>query len=147
MSTLYFEDFTLGRTFRPSPVTLSEADIIAYARQYDPQAIHTDPVAALDGPFGGLIASGHQTLAVAFGAWIRLGHFADSSLGGPALDEARWTAPVRPGDTLLTTVEVIEARPLRSRPDRGIVCILISIANSAGPVASFKSKTFVKRRP
>ncbi|MGE0254983.1 MAG: MaoC family dehydratase [Alphaproteobacteria bacterium] len=146
--SLYFEDLTVGRRFTTEPAVLSEAEIIAFARDYDPQPIHIDRAAAEKGPFGGIIASGYQTLGTAFAQWIRLGHIVDSSLGGPAMDEVRWSKPVRPGDALETTIEVIEARPSGSRPDRGIVVFAFTIATPAsGTVCSFKTTSFIKRRP
>jgi len=146
--TLYFEDFAVGRRFATVPVVLSEAQIIEFAEIYDPQPIHIDGAAASRGPYGGIIASGYQTLGVAFAQWIRLGHVIDSSLGGPGMDEVRWSKPVRPGDTLETIVEVIEARPSGSRPDRGIVVLSFAIATrEAGMVCSFKATTFIKRKP
>ncbi|MSO81148.1 MAG: acyl dehydratase [Alphaproteobacteria bacterium] len=146
--TLYFEDLAVGRRFATAPATLSEAQIVEYAEIYDPQPIHIDRAAAAKGHYGGIIASGHQTLAIGFAQWIRLGHYRDSSLGGPALDEVRWSKPVRPGDMLETTVEVVEARPSASRPDRGIVVLGFTIATkAAGTVCSYRTTTFVKRRP
>ncbi len=146
--TLYFDDFAVGRRFATAPVTLSETQIVEYAEIYDPQPIHIDRAAASRGPYGGIIASGYQTLATAFAQWIRLGHVVDSSLGGPGMDEVRWSKPVRPGDTLETTIEVIEARLSGSRPDRGIVVLAFAIATrEAGTVCSFKATSFIKRKP
>jgi len=97
--------------------------------------------------YGGLIASGHQTIGTAFAQFIRLGLFAENSLGGPAMDEVRWFAPVRPGDTLNTQVEVLETRESSSRPDRGIIRLefLISVGDTL--VSSFRTTTFLRRRP
>ncbi len=148
MANRYLEDFTVGEVIDTVPVTLSPADIIGFGRLYDPQSLHIDPEAAQASEFGGLIASGFQTLAVAFGQFVRLGHLADSSLGGPAMDEVRWTAPVRPDEPLNTRAEVIETRRSRSKPDRGILRLAFTISRDDGTVlATFKSVSLLRRRP
>ncbi len=101
----YLEDFTVGETITAEPVVLDSEEIISFGRRYDPQYFHTDMEAAAEGPYGGLIASGLQTIALGFAQFVRTGVLDGSSLGGPGLDEVRWTAPVRPGDTLHTEVE------------------------------------------
>jgi acyl dehydratase len=116
VSGLYLEDYTVGRVFETEPVTLDVDEIIWFAEQYDPQVFHTDPEGAKNSAFGEHIASGFQTVAIATGQFIRTGAVDGTGMGGPGLDEIRWTAPVRPGDTLLTTVEVTEARATRSNP-------------------------------
>jgi acyl dehydratase len=147
MPALFLDEFTQGEVFRTEPVTLGEADIVTFAERYDPQVFHTDPVGARTSPYGGLIASGHQTIGVAFAQFIRLGLFAENSLGGPAMDEVRWSAPVRPGDTLETNVTVIDVRPSKSRPDRGIIRLQFSTAVGDREVARFKTTTFLRRNP
>lgn len=117
----YFEDYVAGATYEYGHVTLDEAEIIDFARRFDPQPIHVDPGFAASGPFKGIIASGWHTGSI----MMRL--FADhflsrvASLASPGVDELRWPAPVRPGDELRLRVSVLEARPSRSKPDRGIV--------------------------
>jgi len=147
MTTRYLEDFTVGEVMHTAPVTLSTEEIVEFARRYDPQSFHTDPAAAKDGPYGGLIASGMQTIAVGFGQFIRLGYYTDSSLGGPAADDVEWLAPVRPGDELHTTVEVLDVRPSKSKPDRGILHFKITMAVDGAPVVRFTSTSFLRRRP
>jgi acyl dehydratase len=120
MDTLYLEDLNEGRIFRTGGVTFTEADIIDFAWRYDPQPFHLDTGAAERSPYGGLIASGFQSLSMCFRLFIQSGVFMESSLGGPGIDELRWLAPVRPGDTLRCEVEVLEVRPSVSKPDRGI---------------------------
>ena len=101
MGGLFFEDFHVGRQFATEPVTLSEDEIVAFAQKYDPQPIHVDPAVATTSVYGGLIASGFQTIAVAAGQWLRTGQQVGTGLGGPGLRDIRWLAPVRPGDVLL----------------------------------------------
>ena len=117
----YLEDYTPGAVYEYGSITVTEAEILDFARAFDPQPIHTDPAAAAQGPFRGLIASGWHTT----GIMMRL--FADhylsrvASLASPGVDEIRWPAPVRPGDSLRLRVTVAEARRSRSKPDRGLV--------------------------
>ena len=147
MTTRYLEDFTVGEVLETAPVTLSADEIIAFAKLYDPQVFHTDPEAAKESPYGGLIASGLQTIAVAFGQFVRLGYIVDSSLGGPAADNIEWLAPVRPGDELHTTAEVLEVRPSKSKPDRGIMRFQLNMSVDGAPVVRFVSTSFLRRRP
>jgi acyl dehydratase len=117
----YFEDYTPGAVYEYGYITVSEAEILAFARAFDPQPIHVDPEFAAQGPFGGLIASGWHTA----GIMMRL--FADhclsrvASLASPGIDELRWPAPVRPGDSLRLRATFVETRRSRSKPDRGLV--------------------------
>ncbi|MFB3102680.1 MAG: MaoC/PaaZ C-terminal domain-containing protein [Alphaproteobacteria bacterium] len=147
MTTRYLEDFKVGEVMETAPVTLRADDIIEFAQLYDPQAFHTDPEAAKTGPYGGLIASGLQTIAVAFGQFIRLGHIVESSLGGPAADDVEWPAPVRPDAELNTTVEVLEVRPSKSKPDRGVLRVQFNMAAGETVVVRFVSTFFLLRRP
>ncbi len=120
MSTLYLDDLHTGQTFTSGGITLTDSEIIDFAWRYDPQSFHLDVNAAQSSPYGGLIASGFQTLSLCFRLFIQSGVLADSSLGSPGIDELRWLAPVRPGDTLHTVVEVLDVRPSRTKSDRGI---------------------------
>lgn len=117
----YFEDFRSGDTIVLGEYAVSEEEIISFAKQYDPQFFHCDPLAAMNSAAGGLIASGWHTGSI----FMRLqcdAFLVDSaSIMSPGLDQLRWLKPVRPGDTLSGSVEVIEARISQSRPDRGIV--------------------------
>ncbi len=147
MTARYWDDYTLGETFETEPVEVTEAAIIAFAEKYDPQVIHTDPVGAKDSFYGGLIASGHQTIGLAFAQFVRLGLFNEHGLGGPGMDEIRWSAPVRPGDTLHTTSEVVELRASKSRPDRGIIRVCLRTKVDDREVSSYITTTFLRRRP
>lgn len=117
----YFEDYQAGAVYEYGYAAVDEAEIVAFARRFDPQPIHADAESAAAGPFAGLIASGWHT----GGIFMRL--FADhylsqvASLASPGIDELRWPAPVRPGDTLRLRATVAETRPSRSKPDRGLV--------------------------
>ena len=148
MHTKYLEDFEPGQIFRTRGMSMDESEIMDFARKYDPQPIHTDREAAAEGPFEGLIASGWHTGSMVFRLWIDLGFMEKSSLGGPGIENLRWLVPVRPGDTLHTEVEIIEARPSKSKPDRGILRYITRGINQRGEtVITMDSASFLKRRP
>ena len=125
----YFEDYVAGAVFEYGAITLTEREIVEFAKQFDPQYIHTDPRAAAEGPFGGLIASGWHTAAIMMRLFVDhyLSHVA--SMASPGIDELRWSRPVRPGDTLSIRVSVLEANRSRSKPDRGMVRSLVEVLN------------------
>jgi acyl dehydratase len=144
----YLDDFTPGERFTTPGVTFTEAEIIDFALKYDPQPFHLDARAAADSLYGGLIASGFQTLSLAFRLFIQSGLLAASSMGSPGIDELRWLAPVRPGDTLHTGIEVLEVKPSSSKPDRGILRLKYVATNQHGDaVLAFIVNHFLKRRP
>ena len=127
--------------------SISEAEIIAFAREYDPQPFHTDPVGAAGGPFGGLIASGWQTTSMMMRLLVE--HFVspESGLGAAGVDEIRWPKPVRPGDTLHVRATVLETRLSKSKPDRGIVRSLAEVTNAQGEtVMRVTAINFVRTR-
>ena len=134
MASLFFDDFTIGRRFRTKCATLTEAQIMAFAWDWDPQPFHIDQEAAKHGPFDGIIGSGFQTLLVAFRLWFQENIMNDCSMGSPGLDEIRWLKPVRPGDTLHVEAEVIESRPSQSKPDRGFTKIRYEVLRQNGDV-------------
>jgi len=117
------DDLVIGEIFETSGYTLTQADITDFAFRFDPQPFHIDAVAAELSLFGGLIASGFHTIALCFRLFIQSGIFARSSVGGTGLDEVRWYAPVRPGDTLHAEVEVSKLIPSQSKEDRGIAVL------------------------
>jgi acyl dehydratase len=128
--TLYFEDFRPGDRFEPPHrYTLAQDDMLAFARQYDPQTFHVDEVASRQSIYGSLIASGFQTVAICFRLAVDGLIHRVASMGSPGVDEIRWLRPVRAGDTLRVALEVVEARPSRSRPDRGLVQLRYELRN------------------
>lgn len=128
---MYFEEFQIGTEYPLKPIHVSREDIIQFAEQYDPQKIHVDEEFAAEGPFGGLIASGYHTLAVVWSRWVQANAMGDESMGGPGLDTVQWLAPVRPGDTLYTTVTITETRRSNSKP-RGIILFRFEVQNQDG---------------
>jgi acyl dehydratase len=134
-----FEDFVPGSVRTFGRVLVKEQEIIEFARRYDPQVFHTDPVAARKTPYGGLVASGWHTAAMAMRLIVEhhLSHVV--SVGSPGVDEVRWLKPVRPGDELSVRVTVLEARRSESKPDRGVIRSLVEVLNQDGAVVmSFK---------
>jgi len=118
---LFFEDLAVGQRYETAGVAVSEADIIAFARQFDPQYFHVDPAAAAKSAFGGLVASGLQTLALTMRLFFDLNLWERAIVGSPGLDHVRWLVPLRPGDTVRSVIEVVAVERSRSKPDRGIV--------------------------
>ena len=116
-----FEFFYPGQRFALKGRSFSEDEIIAFAKQWDPQTFHVDPVQAKASIFGGVVASGLQSLCLAFLLFHEARIFGDWFEGGIGADELRFPAPVRPGDVLSLDVEVLETRESRSRPALGIV--------------------------
>ena len=148
MGNQWFEEFEVGQRFVSQGVTFTEASIIDFASRYDPQRFHIDREEAARTPFGGLVASGFQTLGLSFRKFFELGVIRESGIGAPGVEELRWTAPVRPGDTVRVEVEVIEIRPSRSKADRGIVRMRYTTRNQRGEtVMILIVPQFVARRP
>lgn len=131
MPGLYFEDFNPGDVFETEGATLTQAQIIDFALTYDPQPFHIDVVAAEKSLFGGLIASGFQTLALSFRLLRDTGIITGTGLGGAGGEELRWLAPVRPGDTIRVKAQVLDKR-LSSRGGRGTVRIAYATFNQHG---------------
>ncbi len=129
-----WEDFAPGRVFEHGSRTLSEQDIISFAREWDPQRYHTDPQAARQTPFGGLIASGWQSCAVAMRLMCDAYLNESSCVGSPGIDEIRFLKPVRPGDTLRFRSTVLKSVPSRSQASRGTVSFRWELLNQAGEV-------------
>ena len=129
MTYRYFEDFHPGETLALGNRGISEAEITAFARDYDPQSFHIDAEAARHSAFGGLVASGWHSCAI----FMRLlvdGLLKESSaLASPGVDEIRWLKPVRPGDALSVRITFTGTRRSKSRPDRGFAGADIEILN------------------
>ena len=120
-SGMLLDDLTVGDTFETGGITLTEGGIVDFALVHDPQPFHLDKVAATESIFGGLIASGFQTIALTFRLFRDTGVLSDTNLGGHGMDELRWLAPVFAGDTIRARVTVEAITPSRSKPDRGTV--------------------------
>lgn len=125
----YFEDYVAGSVHEFGSISVEEAEVITFARRFDPQVFHTNPEAAKRTIFDGLIASGWHTAALMMRLFAN--HYLSkvASLGSPGVDELRWTKPVRPGDQLSIRVTVLETSRSRSKPDRGIVRSFVEVIN------------------
>ena len=144
----YFEDFHVGDATEVGPVTVTEDEIVAFATQFDPQPFHIDPEAAKASPFGGLIASGWHTTALFMGMFVRAVLLDSASLGSPGVEEIRWTAPVRPGDTLTGRTTITDMQPSSTNPGRGTVFTTNEVFNQDGElVLRMKARGFFARKP
>jgi acyl dehydratase len=131
----YFEDFTEGQIIELGAIpTLSEEEIIAFARQWDPQPFHTDPVAAKESIYGGLIASGWHTALLTMRVMVDklLSHTA--AQGSPGVENIRFLKPVRAGDRLTARYTVLVAEPSSKRPTRGKVLGRSELLDERGDV-------------
>lgn len=117
----YWEDLTVGSVRDLGTASLTAEEIKEFAAKYDPQPFHLDEEAARHSMFGSLCASGWQTCSLAMGMTVRGFLQEAASLGSPGLESLKWLKPVYPGDTLHLRQVVLESRPLRSRPDVGMV--------------------------
>ncbi len=144
----YLEDFAIGMRFVSRSHTMTEAQIIAFAREFDPQPFHTDPVAAETSVFRGLAASGWHTAAVSMRLFVDLQIDAADGMVGAGVENLRWPRPVRPGDTLQVEAEVVSVRASKSRPERGIVVLEVITRNQHGDVVqSYRPSCMVPARP
>jgi acyl dehydratase len=116
-----FDDFRPGQLLTYGPATLTEAEILAFAREYDPQWIHTDRARAEASRWKGLIASGWQTCGIAMRLAVSGALAGSESIGSPGLDYLKWLAPVRPGDRLALHAEVLDVRRSKRRPTLGVL--------------------------
>jgi acyl dehydratase len=144
----YFEDFPVGDVRESPSRAVTRDEIVAFARQYDPQPFHLDDEAATRSIYGGLLASGWHTCALYMRLMWETFLKDTASLGSPGVDEIRWVKPVRPGDTLRVRFTVVEATPSRSKPDRGIVRSLSEVFNQHGEVVmTMRGLGLFGRRP
>jgi acyl dehydratase len=141
----YFEDYVPGATYEFGSIVVTEEEIIEFAKRYDPQTFHVDPIAARKTGFGSLIASGWHTAALAMRLLVDnyISHVA--SLGSPGADELRWPKPVRPGDELYIRVKVLEARRSKSKPDRGVVRSFVEVLNQNQEVVMTRTAVGITR--
>ena len=145
---LYLEDFSVGQTFRSGSRRVTEADIKAFAKEFDPQPFHLDHEAAKATMFGGLAASGWHTMALTMRLLVDGGAPIAGGIIGAGAEELRWPRPVRPGDELTVESEVLEIRPSRSRPTQGLMKMRSTTLNQNGePVQVFVANLVVPRRP
>jgi acyl dehydratase len=144
---LYLDDLQVGQRFQSGTHLLDEAQIQAFARQFDPQPFHLDPVAARETFFQGLVASGWHTASISMRLMVEGGLPIAGGLIG-AGGEVTWPRPTRPGSTLHVESEIVEVRRSRSRPERGIATVRSETINQLGEVVQIlTAKLVVPRRP
>ncbi len=146
--TVYFEDFVVGQRRELGARSVTEDEIVRFARDFDPQPFHTDPEAAKASIYGGLIASGWHTCSLLMRILCDSYLLDTASMGSPGVDEIRWRKPVRPGDTLTAFSTVKEARISQSKPDRGVIVSESELLNQHGDVVlTMRGMNLIRRRP
>jgi acyl dehydratase len=144
--TLYFEDFAVGEVKTYGPRVITREEIVAFAAEFDPQPMHLDEEAARLSLLGGLAASGWHTCSL----MMRLicdGFVLDTaSMGSPGVDEIKWLAPVRPGDSLSVRATVLETRVSSSKPNRGFVTFRYDVLAGDATVMTMKTALMAQRR-
>jgi acyl dehydratase len=129
MTRFAFEDFTPGSSRILGPVTIPKDEIIAFAREYDPQPFHMDEIAAKDSFVGALIASGWHTCSINMRLLADDVILDSTSMGSPGIEELKWLKPIRPGDTLRSRMTILDSRPSKSRPSIGLVQFQFDLLN------------------
>lgn len=147
MKRQYLEDYAVGQVYFSGTKRVVKEEIIAFAREFDPQFYHLDEVAALDSPFKGLAASGWHTAAMTMRLLVD-GEFRPAvGILGVGFDQLSWPQPVRPGDELRVKSEVLEVRPSKSKPDRGMIRVVNTTFNQNDEVVMmFTGNLLVPRR-
>ncbi|WP_428000683.1 MaoC family dehydratase [Acidovorax sp.] len=144
---LYFDDMAVGRRFKSGEHAMDAEQIIAFAKQFDPQPFHMDDAAAKGSLFGGLAASGWHTAAITMRLQVTTGLPVAGGIIG-ASGEVSWPRPTRPSDVLHVLSEVMEANPSKSKPDRGMVTVRSETLNQHGDVLQVSTvRIVVPRKP
>lgn len=125
----YLADIEVGEVWEGASFVLSEEEVFAFAREYDPQPMHVDSDAAAAGRFGGIIASGWHVAARVMREFVDSAPLGNVEMLGIKVDDLTWVLPVRPGDRLRVRREVLAVTPSRSRPDRGTIEVEITAFN------------------
>jgi acyl dehydratase len=146
MSTaFYLDDLKVGQRFTSGTHRIDEEQIKAFAKQFDPQPFHLDSDAAEQTLFKGLVASGWHTAAISMRLFVESGlSIAGGLIGASA--EISWPNPARPGDTLRVESEILELRPSRSRPDRGVATVRSETINQTGEIVQVLTAKLVVPR-
>ena len=148
MTELYLEDLHVGDRFGSDVFAVTEQDVVAFARDFDPQPFHLDAKAAEQSVFKGLVASGWHTAAMSMKLFVTGGLRLAGGSVGLGVDELRWPRPVKPGDTLRLETEILDVRPSQSKPDRGVIRIRNVTTNQDDQVVqTFVAFVLVRRRP
>jgi acyl dehydratase len=144
----YLEDYAVGQVYRTGRLQIDKEQILAFANQFDPQPYHLDEEAARKSVFAGLAASGWHTAALTMRLLVDSEFRPANGILGVGFDELSWPRPVRPGDELYAESEVLEVRPSKSRPDRGLIRVRTTTLNQNDePVQIYTGNLLVPRRP
>jgi acyl dehydratase len=144
----YLEDYAVGQVYRSGKLRVDKDQITAFAAQYDPQPYHLDEAAARQTPFGGLAASGWHTAALTMRLLVESEFRPAQGILGVGVDDLSWPRAVRPADELYAESEVLEVRPSKSRPDRGMIRVRTTTFNQNGEaVQIYTGNLLVPRRP
>ena len=147
MRPIYLDDLTVGDQFKSGEHAMDEAQITAFAAQFDPQPFHLDDAAARSTLFGGLAASGWHTAAVTMRLQVTSGLPIAGGIIG-AGGELSWPRPTRANDVLHVVSEVVQIQPSKSKPDRGMVTVRSETRNQHGDVLQLSTvRIVVPRRP
>ena len=147
MITRYWEDFKVGEVEQIGDKRVDRAEMIAFAKQFDPQPFHVDEAAAKQSMYGGLIASGWHTCAMVMRMMCDTYMLQSASVGSPGIDNLKWLKPVRPGDMISARRTTLETRASKSKPDIGIVNNLWEVFNQNGEmVMSMQGYGMFRRR-
>lgn len=146
MNERYFEDLAVGARFESDWLSVSEQQVVEFAREFDPQSFHLDRASAERSVFRGLVASGWHTAAMTMRLLVQTVNFAEGAIG-LGVDELRWPNAVRPGDQLRMVTEIVEARLSRSNPKHGIIRLRNITTNQRGEIVqSMYAHALVPRR-
>jgi acyl dehydratase len=140
------DELSPGQVFELGGFVLTRAEVLDFARQFDPQPFHLDEAAARDSMFGRLVASGLHTFSATVGHLIRSGLIAEVNLGGGGV-ELRWPAALEPDTPVSMRLTVAEVRPSRSKPEMAVVVLLYRVATAEGDtvVLDAKATHFMRR--
>lgn len=144
--TLHFEDLAPGQTYELGSVVIDETEMIEFARRFDPQPFHVDPVAAKDSPFGEIVASGWYTGSLFMRLYVDGMLSRAASHGSPGGEEMRWLSPIRGGDVLHGRVTVLDVQPSSTRPDRGTAFMVGEFYRDGEAVFRIRYRGFFGRR-
>ncbi|HKQ25530.1 MAG TPA: MaoC family dehydratase [Burkholderiales bacterium] len=128
----FWEDFKVGEVHPLGEKRVEKDEVIAFAKQFDPQPFHVDEAAANASVYGGLIASGWHTVALVMRMMCDSYMLDSASLGSPGVENLKWLKPVRPGDTIRAQRTTIEVRASASRPEMGLVKTRWEVFNQNG---------------
>ena len=142
----YFEDLKVGDKFNTAEHEMTEEEVVAFGRKFDPQPFHIDPVAAGGTFFGRLVASGWHTAAVSMRLMVQGEMALDGGVIGQGMESLRWPRPVLPGDRLRVETEIEELRPVPARPERGLIRLRCRTYNQHGKIVQDMTATLLVAR-